>query len=444
MVDDGRGACIIHPRVLVQMRLEDKIIPRCITLTGFNNAVEQTSGEIVLPVLARGVTLEMTFHVMNQETTYNAIIERPWIYAMRVVPSSFCQQSAISRTKPDIQIEAIKDPDVIEACKETVEDLDPVQLDNNGSTRKAYIGHNLSEPDMPGIPRDIAIHRLNVDPLHTPVRQMRRKFNAAINDVVSEEVDKLLAYGSVQESKYPQWAANMVMVKKKNGKGRIRRPTKDHFHHSPGTYCYRFMPFGLKNAGATYQRLVTKMFKEQLGKTMEVYIDDMLVKSKRKEDHIDHLKEAFGILRQYGMKLNPDKCAFGITSGKFLDFLVSQRGIAVNPDQIKAIEGIPETLTSKKQADPGEYLLVYLAVSEVAVSAVLVRDNKGTQSPIYYISKTLIDAGTSAEILPEVEQEALRTSERSDLWVLYTDGASNASGSGLGLVLKVPTGEVIR
>ncbi|XP_016479995.2 uncharacterized protein LOC107801221 [Nicotiana tabacum] len=77
MVDDGSSACIVHPRVLMQIRLEDKIVPHCITLTGFNNAVEQTFGEILLPVLVGGVTLETTFHVMNQETTYNAIIGRP-------------------------------------------------------------------------------------------------------------------------------------------------------------------------------------------------------------------------------------------------------------------------------------------------------------------------------------------------------------------------------
>jgi len=96
------------------------------------------------------------------------------------------------------------------------------------------------------------------------------------------------------------------------------------FITNQGTYCYRVMPFGLKNAGATYQRLVTRMFKDQLGKTMEVYIDGMLVKSKRGEDHIDHLKETFDILRRYEMKLNPKKCAFGIASGKFLGFLVLQ------------------------------------------------------------------------------------------------------------------------
>lgn len=77
-------------------------------------------------------------------------------------------------------------------------------------------------------------------------------------------------------------------------------------------YCYWVLPFGLKNTGATYQRLVTKMFKDQLGKIMEVYIDDMLVKSVNAEDHIDHLKKAFDILRRYVMKLNPEKCAFGI------------------------------------------------------------------------------------------------------------------------------------
>ncbi|XP_075095243.1 uncharacterized protein LOC142173536 [Nicotiana tabacum] len=77
MADDGRGMCIIHPRVLAQIKLEDKIMPRCITLTGFNNAVERTSGEITIPVLVGDVTLETTFHIMDQDTAYNAIIGRP-------------------------------------------------------------------------------------------------------------------------------------------------------------------------------------------------------------------------------------------------------------------------------------------------------------------------------------------------------------------------------
>nr|XP_016473681.1 PREDICTED: uncharacterized protein LOC107795536 [Nicotiana tabacum] len=91
MVDDGSGSCIIHPRVLTQMRLEDKIEPSCITLRGFNNAVERTSREIILPVLASGITLETTFHIIDQDTPYNAIIRRSWIHDMKVVPSSLYQ-----------------------------------------------------------------------------------------------------------------------------------------------------------------------------------------------------------------------------------------------------------------------------------------------------------------------------------------------------------------
>ena len=95
--------------------------------------------------------------------------------------------------------------------------------------------------------------------------------------------------------------------------------------------------FRLKNVVATYQRLVTKMFRPLLGKTMEVYIDDMLVKSKERSDHTTHLQEAFELLRAYEMKLNPSKCAFGVSSGRFLGFMVTQRGIEANPAQLKAI-----------------------------------------------------------------------------------------------------------
>ena len=83
-----------------------------------------------------------------------------------------------------------------------------------------------------------------------------------------------------------------------------------------GLYCYNVMPFSLKNAGATYQRLVTKIFRPLIGKTMEVYIDDMLVKSKERPDHMKHLQETFELLRGHNMKLNPLKCAFGVSSGQ--------------------------------------------------------------------------------------------------------------------------------
>ena len=97
------------------------------------------------------------------------------------------------------------------------------------------------------------------------------------------------------------------------------------------------MPFGLKNAGATYQRLVNHMFRPRIGWNVEVYIDDMLVKSLNKGKHLDDLQETFDTFRQYNMKLNPSKCAFGVASGKFLGFIVSHRGIEANPNKIQTI-----------------------------------------------------------------------------------------------------------
>ena len=293
----------------------------------------------------------------------------------------------------------------------------------------------------------------------------------------------MLEAGFIEEIQFLEWLANPVMVKKANGMWRmcvdftnlndacpkdyfplpridtlidataahemlsfmdgfsgykqIRMDKNDvpkvSFITDFGVFCYLVMTFGLKNAGATYQRLANKMFKHLIGKTMEVYVDDMLVKSLNKMDHLEHLKEAFEVLRTHKMMLNPAKCAFGVGSGKFPGLMVSKRGIEANPDKIRAILDM-ESPTSvrdvqkitgriaalgrfvsksgdkclpffkalkkvknfewtdesqvafeelkKYMAEPpllskpidGEVLYVYLAVSEQALSAVLVRE----------------------------------------------------------------------
>ena len=225
-----------------------------------------------------------------------------------------------------------------------------------------------------------------------------------------------------------------------------------------GTYCYRVMPFGLKNAGATYQRLVNRMFQKQIGTSMEVYIDDMLVKSTTTELHIAHLSEAFQILREYNMKLNPAKCAFRVSAKKFLGFIVNNRGIEANPDKIKVVLDMPppssitevQRLTRRiatlsrfvsmasdkcqpffqvlKKAfqwdtnceeafsalktylssppilvspSEGELRTLYLAVSDFSTSAVLVRDKDRVQYPVYYCSRALRGA---EERCPRIEK----------------------------------------
>ena len=109
---------------------------------------------------------------------------------------------------------------------------------------------------------------------------------------------------------------------------------KTSFVTSQGLFYYRVMPFGLKNASATYQRLMNRMFVSQIGRNVQVYVDDMLVKSQREEDHLEDLRETFDTLLSYNIKLNQGKCAFGVTARKFLGFMVSQREIEANPDKI--------------------------------------------------------------------------------------------------------------
>ena len=206
-----------------------------------------------------------------------------------------------------------------------------------------------------------------------PVQQKRRVFAPEQNQAVTDEVNKLLSTCFIQEVYYPDWLANVVLVKKANGKWRmcvdftdlnkacpkdsfplpridqlvdstagyrllmfmdafsgynqIKMAEEDQekttFITSQGLNCYKVMPFRLKNARATYQRLVNKMFSKQIGRNMEVYVDNLLIKSKEEPAHLDDLKETFATLRQYQMKLNPSKCAFGVASKKFLGFMVS-------------------------------------------------------------------------------------------------------------------------
>ncbi|KAL3519122.1 hypothetical protein ACH5RR_021711 [Cinchona calisaya] len=115
-----------------------------------------------------------------------------------------------------------------------------------------------------------------------------------------------------------------------------------------GTYCYSTMPFGLKNARATYQRLVNKTFKSQIGQNMEVYINDMVVKSRTYEETLEDLRETFETLKSIQMSLNPKKCTFGVPSEKFLRFIVSHQGIEANPEKVQVIINM-KTPTSVKE-----------------------------------------------------------------------------------------------
>ena len=238
-----------------------------------------------------------------------------------------------------------------------------------------------SASDMPGIDPDFLCHRPAMDPQVRPVRQRRRKFNEERRQVIHEETRKLLAAGHIREIQYPEWLANVVLVKKSNGKWRMcvdftpkdsyplpnidalvdsasgckllsfldafsgynqikmhpMDECKTAFMTERSCYCYKVMLFGLKNAGATYQRLMDGVLSPILGRNVQAYIDDMVVTSQEKEQHVTDLKKLFATIATYGLKLNPEKCIFGVEAGRFLGFLLTKRGIEANPEKCATI-----------------------------------------------------------------------------------------------------------
>ena len=230
-----------------------------------------------------------------------------------------------------------------------------------------------SYEDMPGIDTNIVQHCIPIDPTMKPVKQKLRRMKPEWTPKIKEEVEKQYNVGFLRVVNYPEWLANMVLVPKKDGKVRMCVDFRDLNKVSPkddfllphidilvdnttghallsfmdgflgyiqikmaledmektsfiipwGTYCYKVIPFGLKNVGATYQRATTTLLHDLIHKEVKVYVDDMIVKSKDHEGHMSALRKFFERIWFYKLQLNPKKCTFGVTSGKLLGFMVS-------------------------------------------------------------------------------------------------------------------------
>ncbi|GKB21262.1 reverse transcriptase domain-containing protein [Tanacetum coccineum] len=351
--------------------------------------------------------------------------------------------------------------------------------------------------DMTGVPRSIAEHRLNIREECSPVRQKKRGQAPERNKAIQEEVEKLVDAGIMKEVHYHSWLSNPVMVKKHDGTWRMCVDFKDlnnacpkdcyplpeidwkveslcgypfkcfldaykgyhqikmakedeektAFITSQGIFCYSKMPFGLKNAGSTYQRLVDKAFQKQIGRNLEVYVDDLVIKSRTEEEIIRDITETFKTLRQINIK----KCTFRMQEGMFLGYKVSTDGLRACPDKADAVLSLPsprcikdvQKLNGKlaslnrflsksaekslpffktlkkctKKSDfqwtqeaeaafkqmkkliaelptltaPREHeeLIIYLAAAKEAISAVLMTDREGKQIPVYFVSRAL-------------------------------------------------------
>jgi hypothetical protein len=356
--------------------------------------------------------------------------------------------------------------------------------------------------DLCGVNRDVIEHSLNVDPSFRPRKQRLQKMSDDKAEGARNKVKRLLSANVIREVTYLEWLAYTIMVKKANGKWRMcidftvlnKACLKDEFplpridslvdvaasselmslldcysgYHQiwmkkedepktsfitpSGTFCYLRMPEGLKNAGGSFSRMTSKVLHSQIGRNVLTYVDDIIVKSTKQENHVADLQETFANFRQAGLKLNPEKCVFGVKKGNFHGFLVSTKGIEANPSKIEAILRM-EPPNSKKGAQQlagrltslnrfisrsaernlpffeilksaevfqwgpaqqkafkdlkqylidlttltppssGALLLLYVAASHAAVSAALVQEKQvgpiKKQVPIYFISKVL-------------------------------------------------------
>ncbi|XP_076883453.1 uncharacterized protein LOC143532225 [Bidens hawaiensis] len=274
----------------------------------------------------------------------------------------------------------------------------------------------------------------------------------------------------------------------------VKDQDKTAFRTNNGTYCYKMMSFGLKNAGSTYQRLMDKEFKSQIGRNLEVYMDDLVIKSKTEIAMLKDVEKTFKILRSISMKLNPGKCSFGMEEGKFLGVIVTNGGFKAYPEKLEAVLKMPsqkpvkqvKTLNSRLVAlnrflsshaerffpfvstlrnclkksqflwteeaetafqeiksrlaelptltapKAGEPLVVYLAASERTVSAVLMVERNGVQTPIYYVSRTLADEETRYSTLEKLVLFLVQTARRLRRYF---------QGAGAGLRITNPQGQ---
>ncbi|CAN6713622.1 unnamed protein product [Malus baccata var. baccata] len=308
--------------------------------------------------------------------------------------------------EPDKPLPEVQDPlEVIDLGIE--EDPRPIQISGLlGVDDRARIICLLQEfkdcfawhyTEMPGLDPALVEHRMPIKEGYKPVKQAPRRMSKEIEEKVKEEIERLVKAGFIRPAKYVEWLANIVPVLKaitkavrccvdyKNinsatpkdeypmpmadssidavakhkvlsfmdghaGYNQIKMAPED-IHKTAfrcpghvGAYEYLVMPFGLKNAGATYQRAMNAIFHDLIGQSMEVYIDDIVAKSKTEEQHLIDLRQALIRMRIHKLKMNPKKCVFGVRAGNFLGFLVHQRGVEMDKNKSRAIlESPPPT-----------------------------------------------------------------------------------------------------
>ncbi|KAL0416238.1 UNVERIFIED_CONTAM: hypothetical protein Slati_3455700 [Sesamum latifolium] len=467
-IDSGSSADILFGEAYDQMQLGDVSLKKVnISLYGFAEEVVHPRGMVSLPLTMGRRTMRKTcllkFLVVDVPSAYNVILGRPTLNTFQAVVSTYHMK--IKFSTPGGVGEVQGDPLQSRECyveavrkgqKRNVDDA-PDQVPPGEEAKKEItlcLQRNAdifawTPQDLEGIDPQVITHHLNIDPSYKPIKQKKRHFGPKKDKIILAEVNKLMAAGHIEEIQFPEWLSNVhdgCFTRIPSDHASPRGQKKVSFITSEGTFYYVAMPFGLKNAGATYQSLVDKIFRPQIGRNVKVYVDDMLVKSKNAEEHVKDLEETFSILRKYKLKLNPAKCAFGVQGGRFLGFMSAEKSLPFFKTLRKAKTfewGTPCQLAFEElkaylarlpllvKPSPGETLYLYLSVAPQAKE-----DTRYT--PIEKMALALVV--TARRLRPYFLSLPVGVKTNTPLKQTL-DSSSTAQDSGAGIVITTPQGE---
>ncbi|XP_076943274.1 uncharacterized protein LOC143613463 [Bidens hawaiensis] len=391
-IDAGATSNIMYRQCFDLLEDKDRrrLTPVNASIVGFNQSVEYPLGQLTFPVeLSDGVhspTEDVDFLVMETpHPHFDIILGREAIGDFNANPSTTHGILGVPTPTWIAMIHANKECNMAErktppqkmskTCKER--EVEKWVLNKEFPKQSITIGPTISEEaraalkrlliksidvfawtptDMTGVPRSKAEHELKVNSAFIPVVQKRRKMGPDQAKACDEQIQQLVDAGIIPEIQYQTWIVNPVMFKcfldAYKGYHQIHMAVKDKdkmaFRTNSETYCYKMMPFNLKNAGSTYQRLMDREFKSQIGRNLDVYMDDLVVKSKTETTMLKDIEETFKTLKSISMKLNPGKCSFGMEESKFLGVIVTNDGFKANPEKLEAVLKMPSPKSVKQ------------------------------------------------------------------------------------------------
>ncbi|KAL4580201.1 hypothetical protein LXL04_016385 [Taraxacum kok-saghyz] len=396
-VDNGSSANIIYAHCLSRLpeEVQKFVRPATSSVVGFAGQSVWPEGKISLPFTLEDYTgknrktILAEFIIIKASSPYNMLLGRTGLCQLQAVPSTVhgllkfptSQGTITIKTTPSTQAERnnevrtdSRDNSSAAEDKEiTIHPSYPDQKVRIGANLPSYLQQGLETllkqyvnifawipEDLVGVSREMVEHHLNINPNHSPIVKKKRVMAKERNEIVNKEVEELVQAGILRSIQFPKWIANPVLVKKGDGSMRMcvdftdlnKACPKDSYPlpeieqkiEALGGYKWKSFLDAYKGY---HQRLVDKAFEKQIGRNIEAYVDDMVIKSKDDQDLLQDVEETLRRLQQIDMKLNPKKCVFGTQQGKFLGHIVTEQGIQANPVKVKALMDLQTPKTMK-------------------------------------------------------------------------------------------------